>query len=267
MILICEPPPGQTHRRARHRFAGRLPMSYRPTGPRWRRQAPALHSAPRRPPEVVCPIGFQPNSGSRLKRGLPIGGRWHSLSDAGEGQSTARESEVTTGADVAQLVEQLTRNEQVVRSSRIVGSIYVCGMIMSRSSSSHLESLKSALRPEAKTPRAVRNKDPEPCRRRQPVRSLGMHVGSRRYDPEETAKRPIARWPLPRLRGCHRVGAAAVLPALRTLEDDARHQGPQIARGVSEEPELRATCGTPGPRVWQHLVPCADQDGLQGEFE
>jgi hypothetical protein len=27
------------------------------------------------------------------------------------------------GADVAQLVEQLTRNEQVVRSSRIVGSI------------------------------------------------------------------------------------------------------------------------------------------------
>jgi hypothetical protein len=37
------------------------------------------------------------------------------------------ESEVTTGADVAQLVEQLTRNEQVVRSSRIVGSIYVFG--------------------------------------------------------------------------------------------------------------------------------------------
>jgi hypothetical protein len=35
---------------------------------------------------------------------------------------------VTTGADVAQLVEQLTRNEQVVRSSRIVGSISVCGM-------------------------------------------------------------------------------------------------------------------------------------------
>ena len=34
-----------------------------------------------------------------------------------------RESEVTTGADVAQLVEQLTRNEQVVRSNRIVGSI------------------------------------------------------------------------------------------------------------------------------------------------
>ena len=27
-------------------------------------------------------------------------------------------------ADVAQLVEQLTRNEQVVRSSRIVGSIF-----------------------------------------------------------------------------------------------------------------------------------------------
>ena len=27
------------------------------------------------------------------------------------------------GADVAQLVEQLTRNEQVVRSNRIVGSI------------------------------------------------------------------------------------------------------------------------------------------------
>ena len=38
-----------------------------------------------------------------------------------------RESEVTTGADVAQLVKQLTRNEQVVRSSRIVGAIYVCG--------------------------------------------------------------------------------------------------------------------------------------------
>ena len=33
------------------------------------------------------------------------------------------------GADVAQLVEQLTRNEQVVRSSRIVGSIYVRGML------------------------------------------------------------------------------------------------------------------------------------------
>ena len=32
-------------------------------------------------------------------------------------------------ADVAQLVEQLTRNEQVVRSSRIVGSIYVFGLI------------------------------------------------------------------------------------------------------------------------------------------
>ena len=34
-----------------------------------------------------------------------------------------RETEPVLGADVAQLVEQLTRNEQVVRSSRIVGSI------------------------------------------------------------------------------------------------------------------------------------------------
>ena len=32
--------------------------------------------------------------------------------------------QLTTRADVAQLVEQLTRNEQVVRSNRIVGSIY-----------------------------------------------------------------------------------------------------------------------------------------------
>ena len=35
-----------------------------------------------------------------------------------------RETEPVLGADVAQLVEQLTRNEQVVRSSRIVGSIF-----------------------------------------------------------------------------------------------------------------------------------------------
>ena len=40
-----------------------------------------------------------------------------------------RETEPVLGADVAQLVEQLTRNEQVVRSSRIVGSICVLGMI------------------------------------------------------------------------------------------------------------------------------------------
>ena len=36
-----------------------------------------------------------------------------------------RDTEPVLGADVAQLVEQLTRNEQVVRSNRIVGSILV----------------------------------------------------------------------------------------------------------------------------------------------
>jgi hypothetical protein len=35
-----------------------------------------------------------------------------------------RDTEPVLGADVAQLVEQLTRNEQVVRSNRIVGSIF-----------------------------------------------------------------------------------------------------------------------------------------------
>jgi hypothetical protein len=54
--------------------------------------------------------------------------RWAAALLAGEGwldRRINRESMVTTGADVAQLVEQLTRNEQVVRSSRIVGSISV----------------------------------------------------------------------------------------------------------------------------------------------
>ena len=44
--------------------------------------------------------------------------RWRRL--ARQGDRT-----LAFGADVAQLVEQLTRNEQVVRSSRIVGSIYL----------------------------------------------------------------------------------------------------------------------------------------------
>ena len=38
-----------------------------------------------------------------------------------------RDTEPVLGADVAQLVEQLTRNEQVVRSNRIVGSIFSPG--------------------------------------------------------------------------------------------------------------------------------------------
>ena len=38
-----------------------------------------------------------------------------------------RDTEPVLGADVAQLVEQLTRNEQVVRSNRIVGSIFFLG--------------------------------------------------------------------------------------------------------------------------------------------
>ena len=95
-------------------------------------------------------------------------------------------------ADVAQLVEQLTRNEQVVRSNRIVGSIYVCPIISGwafgaarvgqdrprtpRSSSSHLFALKTRceIQPEKRHPRLLlaasvdesheRTKDFEPAR-------------------------------------------------------------------------------------------------------
>ena len=79
----------------------------RPDGPRGR--LPHRTPAPIR--EGVWNAG-RPAVGN----GAP-GWRWRKPAD------DQKESEVTTGADVAQLVEQLTRNEQVVRSNRIVGSI------------------------------------------------------------------------------------------------------------------------------------------------
>ncbi len=86
--------------------------------------SPRATLSARRPPAVVCPIGFQPISGTAS--GTRAAHRWAmALSAGGKPARKKREPEVTTGADVAQLVEQLTRNEQVVRSSRIVGSIFL----------------------------------------------------------------------------------------------------------------------------------------------
>ena len=56
-----------------------------------------------------------------------------------------RDTEPVLGADVAQLVEQLTRNEQVVRSNRIVGSIYVRGMLRDSGPAARVASPNSSL--------------------------------------------------------------------------------------------------------------------------
>ncbi len=87
------------------------------------------------------------------KRGRRIS-RWRACL-AHRSQATAREATrfpPAPGADVAQLVEQLTRNEQVVRSSRIVGSILAAASQTRRDSTRVMRRALLAVRPSRNRP-------------------------------------------------------------------------------------------------------------------